>query len=228
MWKNHGLQQLPKIIFRETKQIIPDKNLFGTSNFAASAFDVLIQLGNRSRSKSARLPSQSPYQSPPQSPRPPPTRVINNPCTPKSDSENNGRANDNSNVMVNKFTNGAMDKVNINHLITDVGSASNGGDDINMFADVDAAFDSDSDHDYPRETNHRGTYGESDLERGYDFNSRTSVISLNDIFEDEDGNEHKIAQHKISVNSRDSRRKTNVLREGQNEGNDSDDSDVNL
>ena len=224
MWKIHGLKKLPTIIFRETKQIIPDKNLFGASNFATNAFDVLIQLANRNGSRSARLPSRSQPQPQKQ------TIMANNQlqCAPKSDSENNGGASVNSNVMMNQFTNGAMDKVNINHLITDVGSTSNGGDDINMFADIGS--DSDSDHDYPRETNQRGTYGESDFGHGHDFNSGTSGLSLNDVFEDEeeDENQNKIVDHKISLNSPNSRRKTNVLKEGQNEGNDSVDSDVSL
>ena len=45
VWQNHGLQQAPKIQLTETKQIVPDKNLFGQSNFAENAFNVIIQLG---------------------------------------------------------------------------------------------------------------------------------------------------------------------------------------
>ena len=37
----------PKIILRETKQIIPDKNLFGQSNFASNAVNVVIQLAKQ-------------------------------------------------------------------------------------------------------------------------------------------------------------------------------------
>ena len=43
------MKKLPKISFSETKQIIPHNNLFGKSNFAANAFDVLIQLTNRNK-----------------------------------------------------------------------------------------------------------------------------------------------------------------------------------
>ena len=112
-------------------------------------------------------------------------------------------------------------------------STSNDGDHTNMFVDMHTDFDSDPDHDddNPRETNQRGTFGESDLGGTADpeFNSCASVISMSDIFEDKDGNENNIVAHKISVISQQSdRRKTNVMREGQNEGNDSHDSDVSL
>ena len=123
------------------------------------------------------------------------------------------------------FTNGAIDKVNVNELIADVCSSSNGGDDIDMGADMDSDIDTDS--DIPRQTGKRSTYGESDF--GGDLNSRKSVISLKDVLEEDDvGNENKIniGDHKISINSQGSRRKTNAMREGQNEINDSHDSDV--
>ena len=44
MWRLHGLINEPKIVFRETKQIIPDKKLFGYPKFVSNAFDVEIQL----------------------------------------------------------------------------------------------------------------------------------------------------------------------------------------
>ena len=44
VWKRCGLKRLPKIVLTETKQIIPDKNLFGQSNFASNAANVVIQL----------------------------------------------------------------------------------------------------------------------------------------------------------------------------------------
>ena len=59
----------PKIVLLETNQIIPDKNLFGQSNFATNTFDVLIQLRkiskkrsrshSHSRSRSSRLARQA-------------------------------------------------------------------------------------------------------------------------------------------------------------------------
>ena len=47
VWENHGLEQVPRIELIETKQIIPDKHLFGDSNFAENAFNVVIQLGTK-------------------------------------------------------------------------------------------------------------------------------------------------------------------------------------
>ena len=57
VWNRYGLKQPVKIILVETKQIIPDKNLFGQSNLAANAFNVVIQLATapaRVRSTSRR------------------------------------------------------------------------------------------------------------------------------------------------------------------------------
>ena len=52
------MQTQPKIVLLETNQIIPDKNLFGQSNFVTNTFDVLIQLRNmpkrRSRSQATK------------------------------------------------------------------------------------------------------------------------------------------------------------------------------
>ena len=141
MWKIHGLKKLPKISFCETKQIIPDKNLFGKSNFATNAFDVLIQLTNRNYNG-----SNSPQTAQSQA-----RQVRNNEYKPKGDSENNGG---HGNVMMEQSTNGAIDQVNVNQLIEDVCPPSN---------DSNKNSDSDSNHDNnnPRETNEPDTYGKS-------------------------------------------------------------------
>ena len=67
MWNRYGLKQPVKINLVETKQIIPDKNLFGQSNLAANAFNVIIQLataparvrGLSRRGRRSRWKSQS-------------------------------------------------------------------------------------------------------------------------------------------------------------------------
>ena len=53
VWTKYGLKDKPKIVLIETKQLIPDKNLFGQSN----AFNVVIQLANMHRD--SRLTRQS-------------------------------------------------------------------------------------------------------------------------------------------------------------------------
>ena len=59
VWKNHGLQHAPKIQLIETKQIIPDKNLFGQSRFAENAFNVIIQLGMKAAPGQNHLKKES-------------------------------------------------------------------------------------------------------------------------------------------------------------------------
>ena len=64
VWKRYGLKKAPKVILIETKQIIPDKNLFGESNLAAN---VVIQLSTvpariralSRRRQNSRLKNQS-------------------------------------------------------------------------------------------------------------------------------------------------------------------------
>ena len=214
MWKVYGLKKLPKISFCETKQIIPDKNLFGKSNFATNAFDVLIQLTNRNGSNAHHTGQSQPQQ------------VRSNPQTPKGDSENGGGANEGArgNVKMKQFTNGAIDDVNVNQLIEDVCSSSNDGDQFNndVISDIGRGSDSDSDDNNSRETNQRGTYGESDFggEHGFNGGDGRSVISSNDVLEEDgNGNENKIGDNKLNLNSQEFRRNTNVLKEGQNDRN---------
>ena len=59
VWQNNGLQQAPRIELIETKQIIPDKSLFGKSNFAENAFSVIIQLGMGGAPDPSHLNKQS-------------------------------------------------------------------------------------------------------------------------------------------------------------------------
>ena len=61
MWKKYGLKEVPKIVLLETNQIIPDKNLFGQSNFVTNTFDVLIQLGTipKRRDRKSQLSRQA-------------------------------------------------------------------------------------------------------------------------------------------------------------------------
>ena len=44
VWQREGLNQEPKIVLNDTKQIIPDKNLFGQSNFVSHTADSTSQL----------------------------------------------------------------------------------------------------------------------------------------------------------------------------------------
>ena len=181
MWKIHGLKKLPKIIFRETKQIIPHKNLFGTSNFATNAFDVVIQLANGNRSGSAR-----------------PQPVRSNKDRTKSDLDNiNNDANGNDGRGIGTK--------NINELMIDVFSSSNGGYDTDRGNDIDT----DTDSDIPHETDAHRTRGESDFVQDHVLNDRSSAISLIDVLEEENGNENRIGIH---------RQNTNIMKEGQNLG----------
>ena len=191
------MKELPKISFCETKQIMPHKNLFGTSNFATNAFDVVIQLTNRNGSNAHQTTQ---YES---------EQVRSNPQTPKGDhdSENDGGANEGGNATMRQFTTGAIDEVNVNQLIEDVCSSSNDGNGINVVSDIGSGSDSNSDDNKSRETNQRVTYGESDFE---------------------DGNKRKIGDNKINLNSQQPRRKTNVMKEGQNDGNDNHDGEGSL
>ena len=54
VWKDYGLKDKPKSVLIETKQLIPDKNLFGQSN----AFNVVIQLATMQRDSRLRRQSQ--------------------------------------------------------------------------------------------------------------------------------------------------------------------------
>ena len=45
VWKDYGLKDKPKSVLIETKELLPDKNLFGQSN----AFNVVIQLAKMQR-----------------------------------------------------------------------------------------------------------------------------------------------------------------------------------
>ena len=203
------MKKLPKISFCETKQIIPDKNLFGSSNFATNAFDVLIQLTNGNRNQ--RDKHQKPLKN---------NRYKDRS---ESDSENNDaniNANEGGNAKMKHFTNGAIDEVNINQLIEDVCSSSNDGNEFNndVVSDIGSGSDSDSDRNNSRATNQRGTYGESNFGGEHEFNGGNgrSVLSSNDVLEEDGyGNENKHGGHKISLNSQEFRRNTNVMREGQ-------------
>ena len=61
VWKQHGLKRVPKINLIETHRIIPDKNLFGESNLASNAFNVVIQVRGLSTrfTKRSRLTKHS-------------------------------------------------------------------------------------------------------------------------------------------------------------------------
>ena len=46
VWKRYGLRRKPKILLRETKQVLADKNLFGQQNFVNTPFNVIIKLSS--------------------------------------------------------------------------------------------------------------------------------------------------------------------------------------
>ena len=46
VWKRYGLKRKPKILLRETKQVLPDKNLFGQQNLDNNPFNVIIRLSS--------------------------------------------------------------------------------------------------------------------------------------------------------------------------------------
>ena len=60
IWENHGLKAEPTIGLIETKQIIPDKNLFGQSNFAVNGFNVIIQLSKKTRARQGNSQASQP------------------------------------------------------------------------------------------------------------------------------------------------------------------------
>ena len=58
VWSEYGLLQTPTIVLLETKHIVPDKNLFGNSNFASDAFNVVIQLATQVPGSQSRVTKQ--------------------------------------------------------------------------------------------------------------------------------------------------------------------------
>ena len=88
---------MPKIILTETKQIIPDKNLFGDSNIGTQAFNnVIIQLSRMPSIVSSKGRSKS-----------------------KSKSKSVHRASHSSKSTSSKFSNSAKTSLEVQHVISD-------------------------------------------------------------------------------------------------------------
>ena len=180
------MKRSPKILFRETKQIIPDKNLFGTSNLATNAFDVVIQLANRNRNRNR------------------------SPCSAQSQPPRRNKDRTTGHLDINEAnTNGGRDaicKKNTNEWMKDILAASNGGFETDRGDGIDT--DTDTDSDIPHETNGHRARGESDFVGDiHDMNGRSSAVSLTDVLEEEAKNLNKIAID---------RQNTNIGKEGHN------------